>query len=674
MASIFVALSSSLILLVAFLVSAQLSHSHPLDSLTPDEIKQASAIIKSSNVLSSKTLAFHQISLHEPSKDAVLSWLENSKIEPLPPREAFAIARADAETHEILVSLTNKTILSQRIYTGAGFPILTGDEMKAANALPRKHKPFLDSIKRRGVEIDDVAFSTFTAGWFGEEGKNRRTIRVLAFHRGGSINIHVRPIEGIIIVVDLDKMEIVHYSDEGEVVVPKAEGTEYRGSRLKPPFVASVKPITIVQPHGHSFRVSGQEISWADWSFHLRHDVRAGIVISLASIFDINRGLSRRVLYKGHLSELFVPYMDPTNEWYYRTFFDAGEFGFGLSAVSLQRTVDCPPNAVFMDAYYADQDGNPVQIPDVLCVFERYAGDVAWRHTEVEASENETYVEVRPEVSLVVRMITTVGNYDNIVDWELKRSGSIKVQVALSGMLEGKATSYTHTDQIEEDIYGTLVAENTIAPNHDHFLAFYLDLDIDGRQNSFVKHKITKKRTDGSTPRKSYWTAVKEVAKTEMAARVNLNQPADLVIVNPQKKTKVGNLAGYRLIPGSPASSLLSDDDYPQIRAAFTNYQVWVTPYNQSEQWAGGLYAEHSHGDDTLYLWSNRDRDIENKDIVLWHVLGLHHIPSQEDYPVMPTISVGFELRPTNFFDNNAILKMKPEGPVILNCTSITTP
>ncbi|XP_052173371.1 primary amine oxidase 2-like [Diospyros lotus] len=210
-----------------------------------------------------------------------------------------------------------------------------------------------------------------------------------SFHRGGSINIHVRPIEGIIIVVDLDQMEIVHYSDEGEVVVPKAERKEYRGSRLKPPFVASVKPITIVQLHGHSFRVSGQEMSWADWSFHLRHDVRAGIVISLASIFDINRGLSRRVLYKGHLSELFVPYMDPTNEWYYRTFFDAGEFGFISSAVSLQRTVDCPANAVFMDAYYADQDGNPVQIPDVLCVFERYAGDVAWRHTEVEASENE---------------------------------------------------------------------------------------------------------------------------------------------------------------------------------------------------------------------------------------------------------------------------------------------
>lgn len=124
-------------------------------------------------------------------------------------------------------------------------------------------------------------------------------------------------------------------------------------------------------------------IRWANWVFHLGFDVRTGTIISLASIYDLAKHKYRRVLYRGFVSELFVPYMNPTEDWYFKTFFDCGEFGFGQSAVSLEPLTDCPANAKFMDAYYAGQDGTPVKISNAFCIFERHAGNILWRHTEV---------------------------------------------------------------------------------------------------------------------------------------------------------------------------------------------------------------------------------------------------------------------------------------------------
>ncbi|XP_022722490.1 primary amine oxidase 2-like [Durio zibethinus] len=653
-----------------FFLSPINSKPHPLDSLTPSELLKVRAIVNHSYLSSNNKLTFQYVGLEEPEKPAVKSWLSKPTTNP-PPRQALVVIRLNQQTRELIVDLSKRSIISEKVYNGFGYPLLTIEEQEAAADLALKHEPFLASIRKRGLNVSEVVCSTQTIGWYGEE-KTKRELKVSCYYLNGTVNMYLRPIEGISMSVNLEEMKISEYIDRAVAPLPKAEGTEYRASKLTSPFGPSFNAAPPTPPGQTGFKIDGNTVSWANWKFHIGFDARVGPVISLASIYDAEMKKYRQVMYRSFISELFVPYQAPTEEWYHVTFFDCGEFGFGFYAVSLEPLNDCPSNAVFIDGYYAGQDGKPVKVSNVICIFERHPGDVMWRHTESELRDQEIR-EVRPEIGLVVRMVATVGNYDYILDWEFKPSGSIKFEVGLTGVVEVMAVPYTHIDQIKEEVYGTLIADNTIAIHHDHFLTYHLDLDIDGDSNSLVKtNLVTKRVTDKNIPRKSYWTVEHEIAKTEADARIKLGlNPAELVVVNPNKRTKPGNKVGYRLLPGPAVGPLLAADDYPQIRAAFTNYNVWVTPYNKSEKWAGGRYVDQSRGDDTLAVWTNRNRRIENRDIVLWYTLGFHHVPCQEDFPVMPTLSGGFELKPTNFFEYSPVLKTKPPHHLSWpNCTA----
>ncbi|KAF3596991.1 hypothetical protein DY000_02022944 [Brassica cretica] len=637
---------------------------HPFDPLTESEFKLIRNVIKKKYPVGpTHRFTFQYVGLNEPDKSGVLSWhlSLHHNVTP-PPRQAFVIARENRKTREIVVDFSSRAIVSDIIRVGHGNPMLTIDEQEVATELVLKFKPFRQSIRRRGLKVSEVVVTSSTMGWFGEK-DNDRLIKTIPFYLNGSVNTYLRPIEGMTIIVNLEKMKVTTFKDRFMGPLPKANGTEYRFSKLKTPFGPTLKNSIFLQPNGSGFKIDGHVVRWANWEFHISFDVRAGLIISLASIFDIDMNKYRQVLYKGHLSEMYVPYMDPSEDWYFITYLDCGEFGCGQSAVSLEPYTDCPAGAVFFDGIFAGQDGTPTNISKAMCIFEKNAGDIMWRHTEAEVPGLEI-TEVRPDVSLVARMVTTVGNYDYIVDYEFKPSGAIKMEVGLTGVLEVKPVEYVHTSEIkEDDIHGTIVADNTVGVNHDHFVTYRLDLDIDGTENSFVRTELVTKRTPKSvkTPRKSYWTTNRKTVKTEAEARVKLGLRAEeLMVVNPNRLTKHGNEVGYRLFPGPVSGTLMAHDDFPQIRGAFTNYNVWITLYNKSEVWASGLYADRSQGDDTLAVWSQRNREIEKKDIVMWYTVGFHHVPCQEDFPTMPTLSSGFELRPANFFEQNPVLKTKP--------------
>ncbi|KAI3453581.1 hypothetical protein Pfo_010244 [Paulownia fortunei] len=204
----------------------------------------------------------------------------------------------------------------------------------------------------------------------------------------------------------------------------------------------------------------------------------------------------------------------------------------------------------------------PYVQPNMICVFERYAGDIGWRHTQLPFNGFEIR-ESRPKVTLVARMAASVGNYDYIFDWEFQTDGLDPCQ-GLSGLLMVKGTPYENVQQMPDQkaMTGPLVSENLVG-------------------------------------------AKREVAVREEDAKIKIKlyDPSEFHVVNTWRRSRLGNPTEYKVVPHGNAASLLDlHDPPPQMRAAFTNNQIWVTPYNRSEHWAGGLLVCQSRGEDNLAI------------------------------------------------------------------------
>jgi primary-amine oxidase len=349
--------------------------------------------------------------------------------------------------------------------------------------------------------------------------------------------------------------------------------------------------------------------------------------------------------------------MDPGEGWYPRTFFDFGDDGSAFVS-SLEPTQDCPENAVYFDQVYADWEGRPVRKPRAACLFEQPSASMAWRH-----DDGSGLVESRKMRQLVLRTIGTVSNYDYVFDWIFQQDGVIRVRVGATGIDNVKAVKSPTATQGPSggaSQYGRFIAENTVGVNHDHFFSFRLDFDVDGTANSFVRDKFQVQRLPSDGLRKSVWVAIPETAKTEdqAKAQMSMEHPEIWRIINPNVKNHLGYPVGYQLTGGANAMSLMVPDDYPQKRAGFTDYQVWVTPYRDNERYAAGDYTIQGKVGDGLPAWTKANRAIENTDIVLWYTMGFHHVPHAEDWPVMPTMWHEFELRPVNFFERNPALDL----------------
>lgn len=626
---------------------------HPMDALNAEEYQGVVAILTRAGRVDSTT-RYPLITLNEPPKKEVLDKGFVSE------REAFVIVKQGSNTYEAVVSLSKKTVLSWK-YVAEVQPSFIDDDWLIAQKIVRANPEWQSAVRKRDIkDLSKVVCIPLTTGFFGNaENHGKRLFKVITFDGRGTRNFWARPIEGLIAIVDVNRREVVDVIDTGVIPIPQtsADFTAHAiGKRRLVP-----TPIAISQPKGPSFKIKGNEVSWQKWRFHMRIDPRLGPILSLVSYKD--NGRFRSILYQASVSEMFVPYMDPSLGWYFRAWLDAGEFGIGNSVSPLQPGLDAPLNASYFDAVFADQNGSAYTKKRAACIFERYSGEISWRHHDHINGQ----LESRPARELVLRLISSIGNYDYIFDWVFRQDGSIKVAIGSTGIVQIKAVpsqvATSSRGQLDTS-YGRLVAPGTVAVNHDHFFSFRMDFDIDGPENSLLIDRLTAVTLEPENPRRSIWVLKPEVALNEANAklRINLKKPAMWRVINKNVKGKLGYPVSYRLMSKQNAISLLASDDYPQRRAAFTDNHLWVTPFNSKERYAAGTYVNQSRGGQGLPKWTLQNRSILNTDIVLWFTLGFHHVVRSEDWPVMPTGWHEFELRPFDFFDRNPALDL-PKRP-----------
>ena len=55
--------------------------------------------------------------------------------------------------------------------------------------------------------------------------------------------------------------------------------------------------------------------------------------------------------------------------WYFKTYVDVGEYGFGLQAMPLVLLNDCPRNAYYTDGVFGACDGKSYGRSNMVCIF-----------------------------------------------------------------------------------------------------------------------------------------------------------------------------------------------------------------------------------------------------------------------------------------------------------------
>jgi primary-amine oxidase len=349
--------------------SAGVVAGHPLDPLSETEVALASEILRTEKRLGPHA-RFTHVQLEEPAKSDVLGWKPAAGL----PRRA-AVTLFDSKTgatHVATVDLDSKRVTAWCEYSTKahpyGQPPITIEEVFKVGDIVKADADWRRAMKRRGLNDEDIELvqvDPFSAGYFDREvEKGRRLVSAVSYWRKDiKDNGYAHPIEGVVALVDLIENRIVHLVDEPDIVpIPKKSRNYDRASI--PQTRKDVKPLDVVQKDGPSFTVDGWKVDWQNWSFRVGWTAREGLVLHQIAFRDGAR--ERPIIYRASVTDMIVPYADPTANHFWKCAFDAGEYGLGKLANALELGCDCLGHIHYFDVPVADDYGKPTIMKNAL--------------------------------------------------------------------------------------------------------------------------------------------------------------------------------------------------------------------------------------------------------------------------------------------------------------------
>jgi primary-amine oxidase len=633
--------------------AASASAPHPLAPLTAEEITAFRAILAAAGLVTAAT-RFGYVRLAEPTPAQVRAWEADLGTAPVPRVAAALLTDIDtAANSDVRVDLTAGAVLSAVTLdprTDGQGPVFD-EEFPIADEIVKADAAWCAAIRARGADdLDKVRVSARSAGVLGYEDEvGVRVARVLAFWQPTETEpVWAHPISGVIAHVDLTNRKMLRLIETHDLPVPVESG-DYLDPAVRGPERTTLKPIEITQPEGISFTLTdGNRIDWQNWELRVGFNGREGLTLHEIAFTDPITDGRRDIISRASVSEMVVPYADPKPGHNWQNYFDAGEYQYGRLANSLEFGCDCLGAITYLDATVADDNGNPVRIPNAICVHEEDYGTL-WKHTDIYTGTKE----VRRQRRLVISFFTTVGNYDYGFYWYLYLDGTIQMEIKATGVL------LPSMHDGGDETYVAAIGPGLGAPYHQHLFCARLHMAVDGASCAVDEIDAEPVPMDpASNPTGAAFTRKITRLRSEAQAQRLANPAVSRVwrVSSTSRVNRMGRPTSYVLYPQGLSTLLAAEGAWIRKRARFATKHLWVTQYSPEELWAAGPIVNQHPGEAGLPAYAAADRTLDGADLVLWHVFGPTHFPRPEDWPVMPVDTAGFTLKPHGFFDRNPAL------------------